>query len=79
MANGVGSLVNQVRENRIWRSIFRSGSGHSNLRRALFVQQNVFLHLFSIKARKRALEFICDVSNQRQLELVASSGFNHVT
>ena len=49
--------MNQVRENRIWRSIFRSGSGDSNLRRSLFVQQNVFLHLFSIKARKRVLEF----------------------
>ena len=46
-----------MRENRIWRSIFRSGSGDSNLHRALFVQQNVFLHLFSIKARKRMLEF----------------------
>jgi cytochrome b6 len=57
MAQGVDNLVNQVRENRIWRSIFRSGSGESNLRRALFVQQNVFLHLFSIKARKRVLEF----------------------
>jgi len=57
MANGVDNLVNQVRENRIWRSIFRSGSGESNLRRALFVQQNVFLHLFSIKSRKRVLEF----------------------
>ncbi len=29
----------------------------SNLHRALLVQQNVFLHLFSIKARKRTLEF----------------------
>ena len=57
MANGVDNLVNQVRENRIWRSIFRSGSGDSNLRRSLFVQQNVFLHLFSIKTRKRVLEF----------------------
>ena len=57
MANSVDNLVSQVRENRIWRSIFRSGSGDSNLRRSLFVQQNVFLHLFSIKARKRVLEF----------------------
>src|ERR1017187_6224800 len=57
MANNVDNLIEQVRENRIWRSIFRSGSGESNLRRAMFVQQNVFLHLFSIKARKRVLEF----------------------
>ncbi len=57
MANTLDQLLEQVRENRIWRSIFRSGSGESNLHRALFVQQNVFLHLFSVKARKRTLEF----------------------
>ena len=57
MASTLDELVAQVRENRVWRSIFRSGSGQSNLRRALFVQQNVFLHLFSIKTRKHTLEF----------------------
>ena len=57
MPNGMDQMINQIRVNRIWRSIFRSGSGDSNLRRALFVQQNVFLHLFSIKARRRVLEF----------------------
>jgi len=57
MPNGMDQMINQIRDNRIWRSIFRSGSGDSNLRRALFVQQNVFLHLFSIKARRRVLEF----------------------
>jgi len=57
MPNRMDQMINQIRVNRIWRSIFRSGSGDSNLRRALFVQQNVFLHLFSIKARRRVLEF----------------------
>lgn len=57
MPNVMDQMINQIRVNRIWRSIFRSGSGDSNLRRALFVQQNVFLHLFSIKARRRVLEF----------------------
>ncbi len=57
MASTLDHMLDQVRENRIWRSIFRSGTGESNLHRALFVQQNVFLHLFSIKARKRTLEF----------------------
>jgi hypothetical protein len=56
MANTLDQLVEQVRENRIWRSIFRSGTGESNLHRALFVQQNVFLHLFSVKARKRTVD-----------------------
>src|SRR5579864_9688704 len=57
MANRVDQMLEQVRENSIWRSIFRSGTGTSNLRRALMVQQNVFLHLFSIKARKRVIAF----------------------
>ena len=57
MANTLDQLVDQVRENRIWRSVFRSGTGDSNLRKSLFVQSNVFLHLFSVKARKRTLEF----------------------
>lgn len=57
MPNTIDHFVDQVRENRIWRSIFRSGTGDSNLRRSLFVQQNVFLHLFSVKARKRTLQF----------------------
>src|SRR5215469_4755250 len=46
-----------LRENRIWRSIFRSGFGNTNLHRALAIQQNVFLHLASVKVRKRSLTF----------------------
>lgn len=57
MANMLDSYVGQVRRSRVWRSVFRSGPGSSTLHRALVVQQNVFLHLFSVKARKRALEF----------------------
>jgi len=46
-----------LRRTRVWRSIFRSGEGDSNLHRSLAVQQNVFLHLASVKIRARALEF----------------------
>ena len=42
---------------RVWRSIFRSGTGSSTLKRALAIQQNVFLHLFSTKVRTRMLGF----------------------
>ena len=41
----------------MWRSIFRSGWGASTLRRSMAIQQNVFLHLFSTKARKRMMSF----------------------
>jgi cytochrome b6 len=46
-----------LRDTHVWRSVFRGGSGASNLRRSMAIQQNVFLHLASVKARKRALQF----------------------
>ena len=48
---------NDLRETKFWRSVFRGGTGFSNLHRALSIQQNVFLHLFSVKIRRRALDF----------------------
>lgn len=57
MASSLESQLAQLRETRVWRSIFRSGSGTSNLHRALAIQQNVFLHLSSVKIRKRSLAF----------------------
>jgi quinol-cytochrome oxidoreductase complex cytochrome b subunit len=47
----------QLRASRVWRSIFRSGTGASTLHRSLAIQQNVFLHLFSTKVRCRILSF----------------------
>ena len=46
-----------LRNTRVWRSIFRGGSGDSNLHRSLAIQQNVFMHLASVKVRRRALDF----------------------
>ena len=57
MANSFEAHLASLRETRVWRSIFRSGSGTSNLHRALAIQQNVFLHLSSVKIRKRSLAF----------------------
>jgi quinol-cytochrome oxidoreductase complex cytochrome b subunit len=50
-------MVERVRGSRVWRSIFRSGTGNSTLRRALAIQQNIFLHLFATKVRKRVVRF----------------------
>lgn len=47
-----------IRNTRVWRSVFRSGEGDSNLHHSLSVQQNVFLHLASVKIRSKALEFV---------------------
>jgi quinol-cytochrome oxidoreductase complex cytochrome b subunit len=57
VASTLAEQIANLRETRVWRSIFRSGSGPTNLRRALAVQQNVFLHLSSVKIRKRSLDF----------------------
>ena len=54
MAN---TLETQLARGRVWQSIFRSGLGDTNLRRALAIQQNLFLHLASVKVRKRSLSF----------------------
>ena len=56
MAKPIEAYVNDLRQSRIWRSVFRSGTGATNLHRALAVQQNIFLHLFSVKMRRRALD-----------------------
>ena len=48
---------NDLRDTKVWRSVFRSGTGTSTLHRSLAVQQNVFLHLASVKMRRRSLAF----------------------
>jgi cytochrome b6 len=57
MAGSLGTHLANLRDTRVWRSIFRSGWGPTNLQRALAVQQNIFLHLSSVKIRKRSLSF----------------------
>ncbi len=57
MAKTITDYFEELRGTRVWRSVFRSGTGSSTLRRALAVQQNVFLHLFSTKVRTRMLGF----------------------
>ena len=57
MTRTMESYWNDLRGTKVWRSIFRSGSGSSNLHRSLAVQQNVFLHLASVKMRRQSLAF----------------------
>jgi cytochrome b6 len=57
MAKTLENYFDELRRTRLWRSIFRSGWGTSTLHRSLAIQQNVFLHLFSTKARKRMMSF----------------------
>ena len=56
MATRFQPYFDELRASRVWRSIFRSGSGASNLHRAQVIQQNLLLHLFSVKSRRRSLD-----------------------
>ena len=49
-------MVN-LRDTKVWRSVFRSGSGPGTLHQSLAIQQNIFFHLSSVKIRKRSLAF----------------------
>jgi quinol-cytochrome oxidoreductase complex cytochrome b subunit len=57
MAKTADQYVDGVRKSRVWRSVFRSGAGTSTLHNSLVIQQNIFLHLFSTKVRRRMLSF----------------------
>ena len=57
MSAQTGRIVERLRRSRVWLSVFRSGTGDSTLHRALAIQQNLFLHLFSTKVRKRMISF----------------------
>lgn len=56
MARTVSSYWDELRETRVWRSVFRSGFGSSTLKRSLAIQQNVFLHLLPTKVRTRIID-----------------------
>src|SRR5262245_51039164 len=57
MADNNETYLDRIRGSRVWRSVFRGGTGSSTLRRSLAIQQNVFLHLFSTKVRRRMVGF----------------------
>jgi cytochrome b6 len=56
VARSFQGYLSDLRESRVWQSVFRGGGGASNLHRSQAIQQNLFLHLFSVKSRQRSLE-----------------------
>ena len=51
------SWMRNLTESRPWRSVVRHGTLPTNRNRVLLVMENVFLHLHSVKTRRRNLEF----------------------
>jgi cytochrome b6 len=56
MAKTLDHYIDTLRGTRVWRSVFRGGQGASRLHNVLAIQQNIFLHLFSAKTRRRSLD-----------------------
>src|ERR1039458_4780273 len=57
MAQTLKTYISGLQRTRAWRSVFRGGTGASALRRAMAVQQNVFLPLASVKISRKSLSF----------------------
>src|SRR5499425_2064300 len=57
MKVNVTTYFEDLQKTRVWRSVFRGGTGTTTLRKSMAIQQNVFLHLLSTKARKRMMSF----------------------
>lgn len=57
MAKPLRHYLDRLRSSRLWCSMFRSGPPGSRLHSSYVVFQNVFLHLFAVKTRKRVLGF----------------------
>ncbi|MDE3104787.1 MAG: cytochrome b N-terminal domain-containing protein [Acidobacteriota bacterium] len=56
MASRLDNTIARIEQTRLWRSIFRSGTGNSTLHRAMAIQQNIFLHILPTKVRRRMLD-----------------------
>jgi quinol-cytochrome oxidoreductase complex cytochrome b subunit len=55
MATTLHSLLDQLRETRAWKSVFRRGPARTNRTRSLAVFGNLFLHWMPVKVREKSL------------------------
>ncbi len=49
--------LNQLRETRVWKSIFRRGPARTNRTRSLAIFGSIFLHILPVKVREKSLRF----------------------
>src|SRR5499427_3066140 len=55
MATTFQSALQNLRETKVWKSIFRRGPANTNRTRSLAVFGNLFLHLLPVKVREKSL------------------------
>ena len=53
----MANLYQRLAATSVWRSIFRSGTGDSTLRRSLLIYNALILHIHPVKVRRRTLAF----------------------
>src|SRR5215831_8115107 len=55
MATSFESALHNLRESKVWKSIFRRGPARTNRTRSLAIFGNLFLHLLPVKVREKSL------------------------
>jgi len=55
MATTLHSVLDSLRETKVWKSIFRRGPANTNRTRSLAVFGNLFLHWLPVKVREKSL------------------------
>jgi cytochrome b6 len=55
MSSSLQSAMRGIRDNRVWRSIFRRGPAYTNRARSIAVFGNLFLHILPVKVREQSL------------------------
>src|SRR5215472_12439733 len=55
MATSFESALHNLRETKVWKSIFRRGPARTNRTRSLAIFGNLFLHLLPVKVREKSL------------------------
>src|SRR5258708_12634754 len=55
MATSFQSVLQNLRETKVWRSIFRRGAANTNRTRSLAIFGNLFLHWLPVKVREKSL------------------------
>jgi cytochrome b6 len=55
MATAINSILQELRESKVWKSIFRRDPANTNRTRSLAIFGNLFLHWLPVKVREKSL------------------------
>src|SRR5436853_1689530 len=58
MASSFQSALHNLRETKVWKSVFRRGPANTNRTRSLAIFGNLFLHWMPVKVREKSLRVL---------------------